>query len=282
MKETQLYIGYAGHCYAKEKHAIKSGQNKNIVFHALFALIKHPEKGYILFDTGYSKRFYDATKRYPSKIYANATKVVIGDDDDVKSQLIKNNINPNEIKYIILSHFHADHTGGLIDFPNATIFCSKKAWQYTNKLNPYLGFSKGVLKKQHPKNIEKQIKIIEEICTPTSHIYLGNEYDLFNDRSILIYDLPGHAAGQIGIRLSTLNNKYFFVADACWLSESYRNYVLPHQIVRLFFHSWRDYKNSLLKIHNFHKNQTDEKIIPTHCKETTDQLVKEIIDWNVL
>ena len=42
------------------------------------------KKGWILFDTGYTSRFYESTKSYPNRIYANATKVVVTDTDEIK------------------------------------------------------------------------------------------------------------------------------------------------------------------------------------------------------
>ena len=47
------------------------------------------------------------------------TKVVIDKNQEAKMQ-----INPDEVSHIILSHLHADHVGGLIDFPNASCWAS--------------------------------------------------------------------------------------------------------------------------------------------------------------
>ena len=49
------------------------------------------------------------------------TKVVIEDHQELKNQLQSFGIKTNDINHIIISHFHADHIGGLQDFPNAKI-----------------------------------------------------------------------------------------------------------------------------------------------------------------
>ena len=77
MNEVKLYLNYAGYCYAKESHAISNGSNLHIKFHALFGLIRHPQQGWILFDTGYTRRFYASTRKFPQSIYAGITKVVV-------------------------------------------------------------------------------------------------------------------------------------------------------------------------------------------------------------
>ena len=75
---------------------------------------------------------------------------------------------------------------------------------------------------------------------------------------------------------------YFLIADACWLKESYIKGTLPSPIVRLFFDSWSDFKSSLKKVIHYHKNEPQTIIVPTHCAETTDPLIRSKIDLDVL
>ena len=116
MNKVKFFINYSGYCLANAKYVIKGQKSQLIKFHALYALILHPSKGYILFDSGYTTRFFDATNSYPNKIYANETKVVIEKKNEVKSQLESTGIMAEEIKHIIISHFHADHIGGIKGF----------------------------------------------------------------------------------------------------------------------------------------------------------------------
>lgn len=282
MRKIKLHLNHAGYCWAKENDAISDGRKTNIKFHALWGLIEHPDKGYILYDTGYTRRFYKATKRFPNKIYALATKVDIRENEEVALQLKLNGILPEEIQHIILTHFHADHIGGLKDFPNATIYTSSKAFKHTFNLPSFLAFSKGILKDLLPADISERTQFINETCDKLDDPFFEYKYDLFGDRSIFVFDLPGHAAGQIGIQLETLKKQYFLISDACWLKRSYEDNVLPNSIVKLFFHSWADFKQTLLKIHNFHKEHLDVVIIPTHCSETTEHLIQSKITFDVL
>jgi len=278
MKKLKIALNYAGHCFALEKHAIRNGKQRQIIFHALWAFIQHPSEGYILFDTGYTRRFFDATRTYPNKIYAKITKVSVEKEDEIIFQLKNKGITPEEIKHIIISHFHADHVGGLKDFPNAKIHCSKKAYAHTIKLSAFTSFSKGVLKDLLPLDLKERVSFIEETALRKKADIFAYKYDLFGDDSIHIYDLPGHAAGQVGALIETNVSKYFLIADACWLKESYRELVLPHPIVRLFFHSWKEFKSSLKKIHRFHKKKPEVIIVPSHCKVSTDLLVNPKLD----
>jgi len=282
MKKCKLYLNHAGYCMSKANHAVKGDENINIKFHALFGLIKHPDLGWILFDTGYTERFFEATKSYPNKFYALITKVFINKEDEVKEQLKRNGILPEDIKHIIISHFHADHIGGIKDFKNAIIYCSKVAFQQVKGISNLLAFSKGILKDLLPEDIEKRLKFIENVCKLEPDEIFVTKYDLFSDKSIYAYQLPGHAAGQIGISLQTEKAKYFLIADACWDERAYKNLALPSSIVRFFFDSWSNYKKSILKIKIFHERNPDVTIVPTHCINSSSKLIQPQLSLDVL
>lgn len=282
MKKVKLYLNYAGHCFADENHAIKGGRKEKIIFNALWGLIEHPEKGWVLYDTGYTSRFFQATKYYPNKIYAKMTRVVIDPSDEIHAQLKRHNISPSDIKHVIITHFHADHVAGLMDFQEAKVYTSRAALKQVTKIPRAIAFSKGILKDLIPHDLVERTIIIEDVCHPEQDPILGTKYDLFGDASLFAIPLPGHAAGQFGVLLETAKRPYFLVADACWLKRSYEEMILPSPIVRLFFHSWSDFKTSLKIVHDYHKANPEVAIIPTHCSQTTDAFVSRKIDMNVL
>ena len=282
MKEVKLFLNYAGFCYAKESHSIKGGGNVPIKFHALFGLISHPSYGWILYDTGYTTRFHEITNSYPNKLYSKITKVEVSPKEEVKSQLRHFNLTPTDIKHVIITHFHADHIGGLKDFKNATYYCSKAAYKQMSKISSFLGLFRGILKDLIPDNFTSNLKLIENVAIPIPDDIFGIKYDLFGDESLFIYNLPGHAAGQIGLQVKTEKQGYFLIADACWNQKTYKDFVLPPSFTRLIFDSWKDFKNSIQKINSFHNKYSDIIIVPTHCSETTINLVSDKYDIDAL
>ena len=77
MTQVQLTIRSSGHCFAEGHHVMKGAPKTPVRFEAIWAEIDHPTQGKILYDTGYTWRFLDATKRFPQRIYAELTKVSI-------------------------------------------------------------------------------------------------------------------------------------------------------------------------------------------------------------
>lgn len=264
MKPCKLFLNYAGHCLAKASHAVKGDPHMDIAFRAMYGLIEHPEKGWILFDTGYTQRFFRATRFFPNKLYALITKVFIPEEEELKNQLLRAGIQPKDIRHIIVSHFHADHIGGLKDFPEAKLYCSEIAWKQVQNTPRLLAFSKGILHHLIPDDFEKRVVFVEQSVQRQDAV-LGTVFDLFGDDSLQVFSVPGHAAGQIGIRLQTEKNTCLLVADACWDRRAYQHLQLPHPLVRLFFDSWADYKAGIFRLRKYHQAFPDHLIIPTHC-----------------
>jgi glyoxylase-like metal-dependent hydrolase (beta-lactamase superfamily II) len=281
-EEVKLYLNSAGYCLAKESHTIKSGSDTAVKFNALFGLLYHEKSGWILFDTGYAKRFFEATENFPYKLYSILTKVTVETNEEVKEHIRHFGLKSSDIKHIIISHFHADHICGLKDFENARFYCSRKAYDQVISINRYSGLTKGILKSLIPDDFQNRVTIIEDIGTLLHDDIFSFKYDLFNDKTILIYYLPGHAEGQIGIEIYTKKQKYLLIADSCWHESAYTNSALPNQIVRVFFKSWKGYKETLKKISQYHKKYPDVKIVPSHCKKNTESLINNFFDINVL
>ena len=115
----RLTVLAAGHCTHPEFILMRGGQRHSVPIPALIALLEHPKLGPILFDTGYTPRFFSHTQRFPYSLYAKITPVYVDDAETACHQLQARDIAPTDIRYLIISHFHADHVGGLADFPKA-------------------------------------------------------------------------------------------------------------------------------------------------------------------
>jgi len=145
-----LEILKVGHCWHPEAMVFRNCSLKKMKFPAYIGLLKHPTKGLILFDTGYAKRFVDETKTFPEIAYRLATPMKLSCKEDLIQQLNMKGISQSDIKCVFISHFHADHISGLLDFPNAEYICSQIAYQEIMRLGRFRGVLKGYLKKLVP------------------------------------------------------------------------------------------------------------------------------------
>ncbi|MEQ8811504.1 MAG: MBL fold metallo-hydrolase [Imperialibacter sp.] len=262
----------AGYCTASWHHAQRGAPKKTIRFYATYAVIKHTKHGVILFDTGYAKRFFSSTANYPYKLYRAFTPVFIKPEEEAAAQLKADGIQPEDVRYIIVSHFHADHIGGLRDFPNARFICDRAAYNDIKGKSGFGALKKGFLPAQMPEDFGERSDFIDIEKGTSKDEHLGALHDLLGDGSIFLTRLDGHAKGQLGALLATENGQVFLISDAAWLKPAYTDLKLPHPIVRLFFDSWVDYKASLNRVHKYHKAHPDTLIIPCHCLDTLTAL----------
>ena len=84
-------------------------------------LIKHGDD-YLLWDTGHAMTAPNV-----------APKVSLVD------QLAKLDVKPDQIKYVGISHYHADHTGQVASFPKATVLIGKGDWDAITAPKPAAG-----------------------------------------------------------------------------------------------------------------------------------------------
>ncbi len=265
--ELQLFA--AGYCTHPEFLTLRGGGLRPVPFPAGFACIRHPILGTILFDTGYSTRFFEETKRFPGSLYRMVTPVTFRNEDSAISQLRQQGIGAEEVRYVVLSHFHADHTAGLRDFPNARILYKREAYTAVKDLGSLASVKAGCLPGLLPDDFEERSAFIDE--TPRRRLpgdfpfVMG--YDLFGDGSLIAVDLPGHAAGQIGLFLMSATGEYFLCADAVWSSRAYRERRKPHAAAGLIMDDRSQYADTFERLCLLHQQYPQIRIIPSHCQE---------------
>lgn len=241
----------------------------------MFALIIHPERGPMLFDTGYSERFFHETKRFPQSIYRRITPVHFSEADAAVHQLQQYGFTANDIQYVIISHFHADHIAALDNFPKAKYIYLAKAFADVRNRKGISALLRAFLPGLIPRDfVERSITIDSKppIQLPLDYAPFVCGWDLCEDMSVIAVELPGHAVGQIGLFINTdANNRYFLVADACWLRQSYQQNIMPHPITRLLFADYKEYRKTLEQIHQMYLKRPQLHIIPSHCMKTVTQ-----------
>ncbi|TLX15964.1 MBL fold metallo-hydrolase [Rhizobium sp. MHM7A] len=240
-------------------------------FPAICALIQHPSGRNILFDTGYAKRFHTVTQKLPYKFYAWFTPVTVTAEDELHSQLLLDGLRPQDIDTVILSHFHADHLGGIKDFPDVTVIASQKAFDAAQALSPIQAVKTGFIPDLIPGDFKNRMMPLEKIPTVPVLDYLPgfqSGWDLFGDGSVLAVPLPGHAKDQFGIYFQDAQHgEIFLVADAAWSSRAIRENRLPSSLAYSAFDSGQDYDRVMGKLHHLTKTRPEVKLVPSHCSE---------------
>ena len=271
MSDVRLTLMAAGHCVHPEHAVLCNWRLRPMQFPAMFALIEHPGRGPILFDTGYSQAFLDATRRFPARLHRVVTPVTLRPEDHAAHQLLALGIRPEDVELIIASHFHGDHVAGLADFPRAKILYCDAAWRAVGHLRGLHALRRGFLPELIPADFAQRAESIDDQRfgpLPAEFAPFRSGVDLLGDGSLWAVLLPGHAAGQLGLFVRDRRGETVFLcADACWTSQSYRTERMPLAVARLLFDDWHAYRGTLADLATFHHERPGVAIVPSHCIE---------------
>lgn len=279
----KIDILHAGYCTAPEHLAIQGGRWRTIRFPAMFALFRHPKFGAMLFDTGYSYRFFDETKRFPNRFYRWMTPVHLREEDLVLNQLATFDLRPADISRVFISHFHADHIASLPDLAWSRYVYLPHAFSGlrnpstgSGQVRPLEDMKHAFLRGMIPPDFDsrsQEVDMSKPVLLSEEYAPFKTGYDLLGDGSIVGVELPGHAHGQMGIFARDGADKvFFFVADAAWLKRSIVENNPPHKIADMLFPDPAAYRETLGRLHSYHLTHPDTIVVPSHCDETVRAL----------
>ncbi len=159
-------------------------------------LIKHGDE-YLLWDTGFAMN-----------AGVTAPKASIVD------QLARLKLKPEQIKYVGISHYHADHTGQVASFPDATLLIGAGDWKGITEPKPAPGVN----------------------VPPFQHWVSGGgkvepvplDKDVFGDGSVVMLYTPGHTPGHHSLLVKrTQGAPVILTGDAAHFHENYATDGVP-------------------------------------------------------
>jgi glyoxylase-like metal-dependent hydrolase (beta-lactamase superfamily II) len=265
--QLECYILDTGHCLAHEHILIRGGERREVACHSIVALLGHPERGWLLWDTGYAPRMIEVTAAFPYRLYRYATPLRLRPELAVASQLPRWRLAPADIGQIIVSHFHADHLAGLHDFPASRFVALPEAYASVARRKGIAAVRRAFIPALLPADFQRRLALLDRFDGPTLPL-LGPSHDLFGDGSVLLVRLPGHAAGQLGALVNTTRGPILFVADSCWMARSVRENRPPSSLVNFLADDVAAMHGTIACLHAFAALRPDVLIVPSHCPET--------------
>ena len=124
------------------------------------------------------------------------------------------NVKPDQIKYVGISHYHADHTGQVASFPKATVLIGKGDWDAISAPKPGTGVNF--------KPFESWIKGDSKVEALTL------VKDVFEDGSVIVIRTPGHTPGHSSLLVKLpQTGAVILVGDAIHFRENYDSDGVP-------------------------------------------------------
>lgn len=238
-------------------------------FPAMVGLIRHPERGAILFDTGYDPAFLDAAASFPERFYRWTTPVRISPDLAWRAWLAQHDIVADDISAVIVSHFHGDHVAGMRNLAGLPLYCSAAGLGELRGLGRFRRVRQGLLAELVPAECDAYCSFFEDaprVALPADFAPFAEGADILGDGSLLAVPLPGHCKGHWGLALRDEADRAVLLAgDASWSVEAIRRCVPPPRVTTALLGETRIYRETLGKLHTALTNNRELAILPSHC-----------------
>lgn len=157
-------------------------------------VVRHP-KGVLLWDTGLTPDLIGATGGPPGM----SLKTSIPD------RLKALGLTPAQITYVGISHYHADHTGGVKDFPNAELLIGKGDLDALKAMKPD---DRAAAQMAHWLTGGGKV-------TP-----LAADKDVFGDGSAIMLTMPGHTPGHSALLVKLASGYVLLSGDEFHFREN--------------------------------------------------------------
>ena len=226
-------------------------------------VIEHPE-GVILIDTGESAKA-TSPDYFPSwhPFLKNAI-FQVKPEQEVGLQLQTIGIHPNDVRWVILTHLHTDHAGGLHHFPKSEIVVVRRAFELASG---FVGRARGFLPHHWPPWFSP--KLID--LTPNPFGVFPKSFKLTNTGDVMIVLTSGHTDSHISVVLQDSDFSYFFAGDA-----SYSEQLMLDQKIDGIALNGKEARKTLERIQQF-AHSTPCIYLPTHDPESGNRLAAKKI-----
>lgn len=174
--------------------------------------IEHPE-GVIVVDTGEaaraSKRSYFA-RWHPG---LRAFREWVEPEQEIGPQLRRLGITPGDVRWVVMTHLHTDHAGGLHHFTDNEILVTRTELEFASGLR---GRARGYVANKHwpewfsPRTVELE---------PDPLGPFPRSLRLTSAGDVTLVPLPGHTPGQIGVLVDEGHQAVLMAGDSSYTQE---------------------------------------------------------------
>lgn len=214
MSDTKVYLLDGGTLVIDGFHAFwNRGPGGELRFPCYAVLVEH-EDGLYIFDTGYD---YDHVQEVLPFEKPLQTK-----EQTIPGALALIGKRPEDINYVINSHYHFDHCGGNKHLTTACTLCHAAELEACTCHQPFehLGYSDMSFA---PDLQDGEIAAGEG--DPELDIYTPKFETLTGDQEIAkglwLFETPGHTAGHYSMMVELANRRpMLFTADACYSQKN--------------------------------------------------------------
>jgi glyoxylase-like metal-dependent hydrolase (beta-lactamase superfamily II) len=229
-------------------------------------LVKHPA-GSLLIDTGDSIHFDEEIAAYPFALRLILKNLAgqLTPDVPLRELLRLVGEDPAKIRWVVLSHSHLDHAGGLMDMPPLPVLLTEEELQYAADPNVQ---ARGWVIAAHTQKFPPVNAPTLKFDARPYEIF-DESADLYGDGSVIVVPLRGHTPGSVGVFVNLdSRRRLFYVGDAVDDEEGFEDRVGKPLILRGSDNDPARANEVVARLNQLHKLAPEVAIIPGHGRGT--------------
>ena len=233
-------------------------------------LVRHPA-GDLLIDTGNSSHFDDDIRGFPfwTRLKLRSLAGQLRPAVSLPVLLKRFGEDPSQVHWVILSHVHLDHAGGLLDLPKLPVLLSREELQFAN--DPTVQ-AKGFV-------IAAHVSTFPPTNVPTLHFapkpyeIFDESADLYGDGAVVAVPLRGHTPGSVGIFVNLSPAKrLFYVGDAVDDERGFEARVAKSLVLRDSENDPARANEIVARLNELHQLLPELAILPAHGRSAYKKL----------
>ncbi len=203
---------------ARESLVLRGGSRKKLRIPVRYGLVIHPQAGPVLIDTGYTPHAVEDPRRGPMlRLYGAVLHPDLITARQPDALLARFGLTTQDVRFVIVTHFHADHVSGLALFPRAHFIAADEAWSHARERSAWGNLHHGIFPELFPADFGRRLIGLSSMARAGPRHGLPGGADLFGDDSMIAIDLPGHADGHFGVLFTSMDRPLLYGVDAQWL-----------------------------------------------------------------
>lgn len=223
-------------------------------------VIEHPE-GLIVVDTGETTRV-SSPGYFPwwHLYYRFAVREWVQPEQEIGPQMRAIGFDPEDVRWVLLTHLHTDHAGGLGHFPHAEHLLARREYENAKGM---MGELRGFLPNRWPDWFDPTlIDMQPEPLGP-----FPGSFPVTRAGDVHFVPTPGHTPGHLSVVVTAAEVSYFLAGDASYTQDL----MLAEQVDGVTNDPATD-RRTLAQIHAFAR-ATPTVYLPAHDPDTPDRLV---------
>jgi glyoxylase-like metal-dependent hydrolase (beta-lactamase superfamily II) len=220
----------------------------------LWFVIRHPREGVILVDTGLHPDALRSISGDYGRLMGVMFRTLRPRDGSFPDQLAARGLEGAEVRRVVMTHLHVDHTSGMRLLPNAEFVVGGREWRAATGARSQM---KGYARQHLPP--PERVRQVDLGAEGVPHGPFSKTLDLLGDGTVRLIATPGHSPGHLSVLVELDGPPVLIVGDAV-----YTLHGLEHDLVPFSSADEDAYRRSMGELRAYAAAHPEAILVPTH------------------